>query len=59
MQYSGGKDSTFALYKLVEMGMHPLVFSFDNGFIPESAKDNVRRIVKTWGSISTGARHRR
>ncbi len=46
MQYSGGKDSTFALYKLVEMGMHPLVFSFDNGFIPESAKDNVRRIVE-------------
>ncbi len=45
MQYSGGKDSTFALYKLVEMGMHPLVFSFDNGFISESAKDNVRRIA--------------
>jgi amino acid adenylation domain-containing protein len=45
MQYSGGKDSTFALYKLVEMGMRPLVFSFDNGYIPESAKDNIRRIV--------------
>ena len=49
MQYSGGKDSTFALYKLVEMGMHPLVFSFDNGFIPESVKDNVRRIVDDLG----------
>ncbi|MFC1830809.1 amino acid adenylation domain-containing protein [Thermodesulfobacteriota bacterium] len=49
MQYSGGKDSTYALYKLVEMGMRPLVFSFDNGFIPESAKDNVRRIVEDLG----------
>lgn len=45
MQYSGGKDSTYALYQLVEMGMHPLVFSFDNEFIPESAKENIRRIV--------------
>jgi amino acid adenylation domain-containing protein len=45
MQYSGGKDSTFALYKLVEIGMRPLVFSFDNGYIPESAKENIRRIV--------------
>ncbi|MEJ2137210.1 MAG: amino acid adenylation domain-containing protein, partial [Desulfofustis sp.] len=49
IQYSGGKDSTFVLYKLVEMGMRPLVFSFDNGFIPESVKDNVRRIVDDLG----------
>lgn len=45
MQYSGGKDSTYALYQLVEMGMHPLVFSFDNGFISEGAKANIRRVV--------------
>ena len=49
MQYSGGKDSTFALYKLVEMGMRPLVYSFDNGFISDSTKDNVRRIVEDLG----------
>ena len=46
MQYSGGKDSTYALYKLVEMGMHPLVFSFDNGFISKGAKENIQRVVE-------------
>ncbi len=47
MQYSGGKDSTYTLYKLVEMGMHPLVFSIDNGYISDSAKENIRRVVET------------
>ncbi len=49
MQYSGGKDSTYALYKLVEMGMQPLVFSFDNDYIPDSAKENIVRIVADLG----------
>ncbi len=45
LQFSGGKDSTYALYRLVEMGMHPLVFSIDNGYISDSAKENIQRVV--------------
>lgn len=46
---SGGKDSTFALYKLVELGFHPYVLTLDNGFIAEGAKENVRRSVAELG----------
>jgi non-ribosomal peptide synthase protein (TIGR01720 family) len=44
--YSGGKDSSYMLYQLVrEYGMHPLVFSMDNGYISEEAKENIRRVT--------------
>ena len=46
MLYSGGKDSTYALYRIVEMGANPLVFSFDNGYISEGAKENIARVVE-------------
>lgn len=49
MLLSGGKDSTYALYKLVELGHTPLVFSLDNGFISEGAKANIRRAVDDLG----------
>jgi acyl-CoA synthetase (AMP-forming)/AMP-acid ligase II len=49
MLLSGGKDSTYALYQLVENGLTPLVFSLDNGFISEGAKANVRRAVDDLG----------
>ncbi len=39
---SGGKDSTFALYRLVELGFKVFALTFDNGFISEGAKDNAR-----------------
>ena len=45
MLLSGGKDSTYVLYQLVEMGLHPLVFSMDNGYISEQAMANIRRVV--------------
>ena len=48
--YSGGKDSTYMLYQLVkEMGMTPLVFSMDNGYISPEAKDNIRRVTDDLG----------
>jgi acyl-CoA synthetase (AMP-forming)/AMP-acid ligase II/acyl carrier protein len=48
--YSGGKDSTYMLYQLVkEMGMTPLVFSLDNGYISEEAKGNIRRVTDDLG----------
>lgn len=49
MLYSGGKDSTYALSRIVELGARPLVFLFDNGFISGQAKDNVRRVVDALG----------
>ncbi|MEM6672428.1 MAG: amino acid adenylation domain-containing protein [Planctomycetota bacterium] len=49
MLLSGGKDSTYALYQLAEMGLRPLVFSLDNGFISDSAKANIRRVVDDLG----------
>jgi amino acid adenylation domain-containing protein len=49
MLYSGGKDSTYALSRIVELGARPLVLLFDNGFISGQAMDNVRRVVKKFG----------
>lgn len=47
--YSGGKDSTFMLFQLCGMGLKPLVFSLDNGFISEEAKANIHRVVQLLG----------
>jgi amino acid adenylation domain-containing protein len=46
---SGGKDSTYALAKLVGMGVSVLAFTLDNGYISESAKANIRRVVNVLG----------
>jgi amino acid adenylation domain-containing protein len=47
--FSGGKDSTYALYRLMEMGLRVQTFTFDNGFISETAFDNIRRITSELG----------
>lgn len=44
--YSGGKDSTYVLYKLMEMGIRVLAYTFDNGYISETALKNINSIVK-------------
>jgi acyl carrier protein len=46
---SGGKDSTYMLYQLCGLGLKPLVFTLDNGFISEEAKVNIRRVVQSLG----------
>ena len=46
---SGGKDSTYALYKLVEMGARVFAITLDNGYIAEVAKANVRRATAALG----------
>ncbi|MDH3683210.1 MAG: amino acid adenylation domain-containing protein, partial [Acidimicrobiia bacterium] len=46
---SGGKDSTYALYRLVDLGFEPYVLTLDNGFISTEAIDNVRRSVTELG----------
>lgn len=45
--YSGGKDSTYVLYKLMEMGVRVLAYTFDNGYISETALKSIKSIVKT------------
>ncbi|NFI52312.1 amino acid adenylation domain-containing protein [Clostridium botulinum] len=43
--YSGGKDSSYVLYNLVEMGYKVLAFTFDNGYISERAFKNIKKIT--------------
>ncbi|MEO1132516.1 MAG: amino acid adenylation domain-containing protein [Cyanobacteria bacterium J06639_1] len=49
MLLSGGKDSTYALYQLLDTGMKVLAFTLDNGYISEEAKANIRRVVNHVG----------
>ncbi len=42
---SGGKDSTYILAQLINMGLRVLAFTLDNGYISEQAKENIDRIV--------------
>ena len=46
---SGGKDSTYALFQLVQMGFDVYALTLDNGFISDGAKENVRRSVAALG----------
>ena len=46
---SGGKDSTYVLARLVDMGLKVLAFTMDNGYISDQAKANVDRIVNKLG----------
>lgn len=46
---SGGKDSTYALYQLVENGFDVFAMTLDNGFISEGAIANVQRAVDDLG----------
>jgi amino acid adenylation domain-containing protein/non-ribosomal peptide synthase protein (TIGR01720 family) len=46
---SGGKDSTYMLYQIVELGLNPLVFSLDNGYISDQSKGNIKRVVDSLG----------
>ncbi|MBT8193571.1 MAG: amino acid adenylation domain-containing protein [Acidimicrobiia bacterium] len=46
---SGGKDSTYVLCRLVDMGLRVFAFTLDNGYISDEAKANIRRVVDTLG----------
>ena len=46
---SGGKDSTYMLYQLCALGLTPLVFTLDNGFLSNEAKTNINRVVQALG----------
>ena len=49
MLLSGGKDSTYALARLIGMGLRVLAYTLDNGYISEQAKANVRRVSQALG----------
>lgn len=49
MLLSGGKDSTYALGQLVELGLKVLAFTLDNGYISEQALANVKRVTEELG----------
>ncbi|MGH7577460.1 MAG: condensation domain-containing protein, partial [Longimicrobiales bacterium] len=49
MLLSGGKDSTYALCRLVEMGARVLAFTLDNGYLSNGAKANIRRVTDQLG----------
>ncbi|MDN3204392.1 amino acid adenylation domain-containing protein [Algoriphagus sediminis] len=46
MLLSGGKDSSYALAKLVELDLKVLAFTLDNGFISDNAKANIDHLTK-------------
>ncbi|MDH3695358.1 MAG: AMP-binding protein [Gammaproteobacteria bacterium] len=46
---SGGKDSTYMLYRLVELGLRPIVFTLDNGYLSEQAKSNIENTASDLG----------
>jgi amino acid adenylation domain-containing protein len=50
--YSGGKDSSYVLYRLVDLGYRVLAFTFDNGHISKAAFDNIRRQTSLLGVTS-------
>jgi len=47
--FSGGKDSSYALYQLIDMGLKVLTFTFDNGYISDAAFKNIKRITSELG----------
>ena len=49
MLLSGGKDSTYAMAQLVEMGVNVLAYTLDNGYISDEAKANIERVAAHLG----------
>ncbi|MGA6166309.1 condensation domain-containing protein [Amycolatopsis magusensis] len=47
--FSGGKDSTYVLYRLVDLGLRVMTFTFDNGFISTTALRNVEEVTGELG----------
>ena len=46
---SGGRDSTYTLYKAVQLGLKPLAVHFDNGWNSEIAVQNIKRATEILG----------
>ncbi len=46
---SGGRDSTFALHKVFEMGYIPIAYTYDWGFVSDAARINMAKICGDLG----------
>src|SRR5438477_3399592 len=50
LMYSGGKDSTYVLYRLVkDLKLRVLAVTFDNGYIPPGCFDNIAGVCGQLG----------
>ncbi|MHC1766650.1 MAG: amino acid adenylation domain-containing protein [Verrucomicrobiia bacterium] len=49
MFFSGGKDSTYALCQLVDLGLRVYAFTLDNGYLSSQAMANIRRVAQALG----------
>lgn len=47
--FSGGKDSTYMLFRLIEMGLSVMTLTLDNGFISSGAIANIDSVVRSLG----------
>jgi amino acid adenylation domain-containing protein len=47
--FSGGKDSAYMLCRLVEAGLRVFAYTFDNGYLYDGAKENIKRTVAALG----------
>jgi len=47
MLLSGGKDSTYALAQLVDLGLSVLAYTLDNGYLSTEAKANIKNVCQT------------
>lgn len=54
--YSGGKDSTYVLYKLIDLGYRVLTLTFDNGYIPAACFRNIEQVCRELGVDNVIAR---
>jgi hypothetical protein len=53
MAFSGGKDSTFTLMKLIKnYNLNVLAWTLDNGFISDAARNNITLMTDTLGATS-------
>jgi hypothetical protein len=47
---SGGRDSTFtAHYAVRELGLKVLAYTWDNGFMPEQTRENIKNVIEVLG----------
>lgn len=47
---TGGRDSSYALYYAKEiLGLNPIAFNFDTGFVTDIARENMRNITDSLG----------
>ncbi len=49
LMYSGGKDSTYVLNRLIDMGQRVLAVTFDNDYVPKGCFENIQGVCSDAG----------